>query len=192
MRVFGVYICYTFFMKNICVFAGSGPGHRPEYVLAATELGRQLAESQITMIYGGGRTGLMGAAADGALKAGGKVIGVIPTDLTGIELEHTGLTELIVTPDMHSRKAKMHLLSDAFIALPGGIGTFDELFEALCWAQLGFHNKPCGLLNIKGYYDPLIKLVNNAITEGFVSQKHQGLLLTGETPLELLYAFVNH
>ena len=177
-------------MRNICVFAGSGTGHRPEYALAAAELGRLLAENKLTMVYGGGSTGLMGAAADGALKAGGKVIGVIPTDLTGIELEHKGLTELVVTADMHTRKAKMHRLSDAFIALPGGIGTFDELFEALCWAQLGFHDKPCGLLNIKGYYDPLLKLVKNAVSEGFVTEKHLNLILTGQTPRELLSAFL--
>ena len=178
-------------MKNVCVFAGSGTGRRPEYARAASGLGRLLAERKITMVYGGGSTGLMGAVADGALKAGGKVIGVIPTDLTGIELEHKGLTELIVTADMHSRKAKMHRLSDAFIALPGGIGTFDELFEALCWAQLGFHEKPCGLLNIKGYFDPLLKLLRNAADEGFLSEKHLNLLLTGETPLELLTALLN-
>jgi hypothetical protein len=118
-------------MKSVCVFAGSGTGHRPEYLLAAAGLGRLLAENRITLVYGGSAAGLMGAAADGALKAGGRVIGVMPADLTGIELEHKTLTELIVTTDMHSRKAKMHQLSDAFIALPGGIGTFDELFEAL-------------------------------------------------------------
>ena len=178
-------------MRNICVFAGSGTGCRPEYVRVASELGRLLAESKITMVYGGGSTGLMGAAADGALKAGGKVIGVIPTDLTGQELEHTGLTELIVTADMHSRKARMHRLSDAFIALPGGIGTFDELFEALCWAQLGFHDKPCVLLNVKGYYDPLLKLISNAVSEGFIGEKNKNLLLTGETPQEVLSALLN-
>ncbi|MEI7481009.1 MAG: TIGR00730 family Rossman fold protein [Elusimicrobiota bacterium] len=177
-------------MRNICVFAGSGTGCRPEYVRVASELGRLLAESKITMVYGGGSTGLMGAAADGALKAGGKVIGVIPTDLTGVELEHKGLTELIVTSDMHTRKARMHRLSDAFIALPGGIGTFDELFEALCWAQLGFHDKPCGLLNIKGYYDPLLKLVASAVSEGFVNEKHRNLILTDESPRELLSALI--
>lgn len=177
-------------MRNLCVFAGSGAGRKPEYVLAAAELGGLLAENGITMVYGGGSTGLMGAAADGALKAGGRVIGVIPTDLTGIELEHKGLSELIVTSDMHSRKARMHRLSDAFIALPGGMGTFDELFEALCWAQLGFHDKPCGLLNTKGYYDPLLKLVRNAVSEGFIGEKHLNLLLTGDTPRELLSALL--
>jgi len=175
-------------MKNICVFAGSGAGRRPEYAAAAAGLGRLLAESGITLVYGGGSTGLMGAVADGALKAGGKVIGVIPTDLTGIELEHKGLTEMIVTGDMHSRKAKMHRLSDAFIALPGGIGTMDELFEALCWAQLGFHAKPCGLLNIKGYYDPLLKLMKNAVDEGFVKAADSARLLVGAEPRELLAA----
>jgi hypothetical protein len=173
-------------MKNICVFAGAGAGRKPEYAAGAAELGRLLAESGITMVYGGGSTGLMGLAADAALKAGGKVTGVIPESLTGIEVDHKGLTEMIVTTDMHSRKAKMHALSDAFIALPGGMGTFDELFEALCWAQLGFHDKPCGLLNIKGYYDPLLNLLKNAVDEGFVKKEHFDLVLTGPTPSELL------
>ena len=147
-----------------------------------------LAESGITLVYGGGRTGLMGIVADAALAAGGKVIGVIPEGLTGIELDHKGLSEMIVTANMHARKAEMHRLADAFIALPGGIGTFDELFEALCWAQLGFHNKPCGILNIKGYYTPLLKLVRNAVDEGFAGEKSLNLLLTGSTPKELLNA----
>ncbi len=175
-------------MNTICVFAGSGAGRLPEYTAAAAELGRLLAENRTTLVYGGGRTGLMGVVADAALAAGGKVIGVIPEGLTGIELDHKGLSEMIVTADMHSRKAGMHRLADAFIALPGGIGTFDELFEALCWAQLGFHNKPCGLLNIKGYYDPLLKLMRNAADEGFTDEKTLKLLLTGSTPKELLDA----
>ena len=162
----------------------------PEYAAAASGLGRLLAERGITLVYGGGSTGLMGAVADGALKAGGKVIGVIPTDLTGIELEHKGLTKMIVTGDMHSRKAKMHRLSDAFIALPGGIGTMDELFEAMCWAQLGFHAKPCGLLNVKGYFDPLLKLVKNAVDEGFVKEADSARLLVGAQPEELLAAIL--
>jgi len=177
-------------MKNICVFAGSGAGRLPEYAAAASALGRLLAGNGLTLVYGGGSTGLMGAVADGALKAGGKVIGVIPTDLTGIELDHKGLTEMIVTGDMHSRKAKMHRLSDAFIALPGGIGTMDELFEAMCWAQLGFHTKPCGLLNVKGYYDPLLKLVRNAVDEGFVKEADSARLLVGADPRELLDAIL--
>ena len=139
-------------MKNICVFAGSGGGRLPEYAAAAAGLGRLLAESRITLVYGGGSTGLMGAVADGALKAGGKVTGVIPTDLTGIEL--------------------------------------DELFEALCWAQLGFHAKPCGLLNIKGYYDPLLKLVKNAVDECFVKEADAARLLVGAEPCELLAAIL--
>lgn len=173
-------------MKNICVFAGSGTGRLSEYYDAAARLGRLLAESGLTLVYGGGRTGLMGAATDAALASGGKVIGVIPEALMGIELDHKGLSEMIVTADMRGRKAEMHRLSDAFIALPGGIGTFDELFETLCWAQLGFHDKPCGLLNTAGYYDPLLKLVRNAVEEGFAGEKHLRLLLTGSTPKELL------
>ncbi|MBU2573370.1 MAG: TIGR00730 family Rossman fold protein [Elusimicrobia bacterium] len=177
-------------MKTLCVYAGSSAGKLAEYSQAAGELGRLLGENGIKLVYGGGCTGLMGAVADGVLKAGGKVTGVIPAALTGIELEHKELTELIVTRTMHQRKAKMHELSDGFIALPGGIGTFDELFEALCWAQLGFHRKPCGLLNIKGYYDPLLKLVRNALDEGFVTDQHAKLLLEGATPRQLLNAFL--
>ena len=177
-------------MKHICVFAGSENGQRPGYPRAAAELGRLLAEKGITLVYGGGRTGLMGAAADAALAAGGKVVGVIPKGLTGIEVDHKGLTRMIVTADMHERKAEMHRLSDAFIALPGGIGTFDELFEALCWAQLGFHRKPCGLLNTGGYYDPLLKLIRNATDEGFADERPMKLLLTGTTPAELLEVII--
>lgn len=178
-------------MKAICVYAGAHPGRLKEYARGAAELGRLLAENGIKLVYGGGRTGLMGAVADGVLKAGGKAIGVIPEGLMGIELEHTGLTKLIVTPDMHTRKAKLHQLSDGFIALPGGIGTFDELFEALCWAQLGIHRKPCGLLNIKGYYDHLLKLVGNAQSEGFVLERHSKTLLQAATPRRLLAAFLS-
>lgn len=173
-------------MKNICVFAGAGGGRLDGYADAASGLGRLLAGEGLTLVYGGGRTGLMGAVADGALAAGGEVIGVIPRSLTGIELEHKGLTRMIVTPDMHARKAEMHRLSDAFIALPGGIGTFDELFEALCWAQLGFHHKPCGLLNALGYYDPLLKLIRNAMDEGFADERPLSLLHTAADPRELL------
>ncbi|MBI4801106.1 MAG: TIGR00730 family Rossman fold protein [Elusimicrobia bacterium] len=177
-------------MKAVCVYAGSSAGRLAQYARQAGELGGLLAGHRIKLVYGGGRTGLMGAVADGVLKAGGKVIGVIPAALTGLELEHKGLTELIVTRTMHQRKAKMHELSDGFIALPGGIGTFDELFEALCWAQLGFHRKPCGLLNIKGYYDPLLKLIKNALDEGFVTGQDSKLLLEGATPRRLLDAFL--
>ena len=173
-------------MKKICVFAGSGPGRLAKYAEAAAELGRRLAEKKIALVYGGGRTGLMGAVADGALKAGGRGIGVIPRSLTGMELDHKGLSRMIVTKDMHSRKAGMHRLADAFIALPGGIGTFDELFEALCWAQLGFHGKPCGLLNTAGYYDPLLRLVKNAVRSGFARGSDLARLLVGAEPGELL------
>jgi len=175
-------------MKSVCVFAGAGSGRLPQYSSAAAALGRLLARRGITLVYGGGRTGLMGAAADAALKAGGKVVGVIPKGLTGMELDHKGLSRMIVTRDMHSRKAEMHRLSEGFIALPGGIGTFDELFEALCWSQLGFHDKPCGLLNIKGYYDPLLKLVRNAVSEGFVADRHFAEILASPEPARLVSA----
>ncbi len=175
-------------MKHICVFAGAGSGRLPEYSAAAAELGRLLAANSLTLVYGGGSTGLMGVVADAALAAGGRVIGVIPESLTGIEVDHKGLSRMIVTADMHERKAEMHRLSDAFVALPGGVGTFDELFEALCWAQLGFHKKPCALLNAGGYYDPLLRLMRNAVDEGFTDKKTLGLLITAPAPGELLAA----
>ncbi|MCD4485146.1 TIGR00730 family Rossman fold protein [Chromobacterium vaccinii] len=155
-------------MKSICLFCGSNKGGNPEYEDAARAFGRALAEQNITLVYGAGNVGLMGVAADAALDAGGKVIGVIPEFLKAKEVAHMGLTELHVTETMHQRKAMMAQLSDGFVALPGGFGTFDELFEILTWAQLSVHNKPVGVLDAGGFYQPLQALVEHAVSEGFV------------------------
>jgi len=164
-------------MKRICVFCGSSSGNRPEYAAAAREMGRALADRKIGLVYGGGGVGLMGAVADACLAAGGEVIGVIPRGLATKELAHAGLTDLRVVETMHDRKALMAELADAFIALPGGFGTFEEFFEVLTWSQLGIHRKPCAFLNVAGYFDPLVTLFDHSVTEGFVYAEHRGLLL---------------
>ena len=163
--------------SRICVFCGSSGGARPEYAAAAGELGAYLAHHNITLVYGGGRTGLMGVVADAVLQAGGRVIGVMPRPLVDKEVAHLGLTELRVVASMHERKAKMAELSDAFIALPGGFGTFEEFFEVLTWSQLGLHAKPCGLLDVGGYYAPLVALADQAVACGFVRAEHRANLL---------------
>jgi uncharacterized protein (TIGR00730 family) len=177
-------------LHSVCVFCGSSVGVRPEFAQAAEEMGRLLAERQIRVVYGGGNVGLMGALANAALAAGGQVIGVIPQMLVDRELAHTGLTELRIVLSMHERKALMAELSDAFIALPGGLGTFEELFEVLTWAQLGIHNKPCGCLNVLAYFDALLALLNQAIAEGFLHQRH--LLSWSHDPQELLTMLQRH
>jgi uncharacterized protein (TIGR00730 family) len=177
-------------LRSVCVFCGSSVGVRPEFAQAAEEMGRLLAERQIRVVYGGGNVGLMGALANAALAAGGQVIGVIPQMLVDRELAHTGLTELRIVLSMHERKALMAELSDAFIALPGGLGTFEELFEVLTWAQLGIHNKPCGCLNVLAYFDALLALLNQAIAEGFLHQRH--LLSWSHDPQELLTMLQRH
>jgi uncharacterized protein (TIGR00730 family) len=164
-------------MKYLCVFCGSNFGARPIYKLAAQELGRTLGERGLGLVYGGGNVGLMGTIADAVLAAGGEAIGVIPKALVEKELAHVGLTQLHEVGSMHDRKAMMAELSDGFIAMPGGFGTFEEFCEVLTWAQLGFHKKPCGLLNIDGYYDPLITMFNHAVEEQFVHSRHQSLVL---------------
>lgn len=164
-------------MKRICVFCGSSAGNRPEYREAARQMGEALARRGIGLVYGGGRVGLMGALADGALAAGGEVIGVIPEALLRWEVGHLGLTELRVVDSMHTRKATMAELSDAFIGLPGGFGTLEELCEVLTWAQLGIHPKPCGLLNVAGFFDPLLTLFDHAVSEGFLRSQHRALVL---------------
>jgi uncharacterized protein (TIGR00730 family) len=168
-------------LKRICVFAGSSAGARPEYSAAADELGRTLAERQIGVVYGGGRIGLMGVVADAVLKAGGHVTGVIPHALAGREIAHAGLSDLRVVSSMHERKAMMADLSDGFIALPGGWGTLEELFEVLTWAQLGFHRKPCGLLNTSGYFDGLLSFLDYAVQERFVRPETRAMLLTASS-----------
>lgn len=173
-------------MRAIGVFCGSSAGHDPAYTQAAWQLGDLLARQNITVVYGGAQVGLMGSVADAALAAGGQVIGVIPRLLMDKELGHHGLTELRVVNTMAERKEVMMALSDAFIALPGGIGTLDELFEVWTTAQLGLQTKPCGLLNTLGYFDGLVGFLDHAVTEGFLRQQHRILLQLHEQPEALL------
>ena len=173
-------------IHTITVFSGSADHLHPDYVEAAAELGRLLAGRGIRLVYGAGRTGLMGAVSEGALSAGGEVIGVTPTVFNTTVLIHQGLTRLEVVENMHVRKARMHELADAFIALPGGYGTFEELFETLTWSQVGLHDKPVGLLNIRGYYDPLLGLIRHAREQGFMYPEHEALLVADDDPERLL------
>jgi len=173
-------------MQRICVFCGSQVGTNSLYQQAATDLGRLLAQHGYGLVYGGGHVGLMGVIADAVLASGGEVIGVIPESMVARELAHTGVTHLHVVPGMHERKARMAALADAFIALPGGYGTFEELFEVITWAQLGLHRKPIGLLNVAGYFNALKALVEHAITEGFIKSEHQRLLSIADDPATLL------
>ncbi|MCP4722847.1 MAG: TIGR00730 family Rossman fold protein, partial [Desulfobacteraceae bacterium] len=155
-------------MKKICVYCGSSPGRHPEYVAAARFLAEELLSRKIGLVYGGAHVGIMGEIADTVLKGGGEVIGIMPRALVDKEVSHPGLTELKIVDSMHQRKAMMADLSHGFIALPGGLGTIEELFEALTWAQLGFHKKPCGLLNARGYYDHLSAFLDHTVEEKFV------------------------
>jgi hypothetical protein len=173
-------------LTRICVFCGSNAGVRPEYAQAAANMGRLLAESGLSLVYGGGRVGLMGTLADAVLARGGQVIGVIPDSLVRREVVHTGLTDLRVVNTMHERKALMAELSDGFIALPGGFGTLDEFCEILTWAQLGLHRKPCALLNIEGYFDPLLALFDRAVREGFLHPDHRAMCIMGTDPAKIL------
>ncbi len=173
-------------LRAVCVFCGSSFGARPAYASAARAVGRLLAERGIALVYGGSNVGLMGVAADACLAAGGKVIGVIPRHLAAREVAHTGLTELRVVASMHQRKALMADLADAFLALPGGFGTFDELFETLSWSQLGLQRKPSGVLNGEGYFDATLQLVDRAVAEGFVRPEHRALLVADNDPASLL------
>jgi hypothetical protein len=175
-------------MRRVCVFCGSSVGQRPLYREAAARLGRLLAERGIEVVFGGGHVGLMGVLADAALAVGGRVIGVIPQALEERELAHRSLSELHVVESMHARKALMADLADGFIALPGGYGTFEELLEVVTWAQLRIHDKPSGLLNVGGFYDPLLAQIERAVVEGFVRQTHQSLLLAATDPEQLLAA----
>jgi uncharacterized protein (TIGR00730 family) len=173
-------------LERVCVYAGSSPGGDPAYRAAAEELARALVDRGIGVVYGGGNVGLMGVLADTALELGGNVIGVIPTSLVDKEIAHGGLTELRVVSSMHERKATMASLSDAFVALPGGIGTVEELVEVFTWTQLGLHDKPCAILNANGYYDQLISFLDHAVEEGFLRRKHRDLLIVADAPSELL------
>ncbi len=171
---------------RICVYMGSRDGSRPSYLEQSKALGKAMAHRGHGLVYGGGNTGLMGAVADEMLGAGVETYGVIPAALAELEVAHQGLTELVITNDMHQRKKAMLDRADAFIALPGGLGTFEELFEALTWQQLGFHSKPVGLLNIDGYYDGLIKFLETSVEAGFVSEHHHKSLIVSDNVEDIL------
>ena len=173
-------------MRRVCVFSGSRPGARPDYASAARALGGAIAQNGCGLVYGGASVGVMREIADAALAAGGEVIGVIPRALVDREVAHHGLTELRVVDTMHVRKATMAELSDGFVALPGGFGTLDELFEILTWAQLGMHRKPVGLVNVCGFWDPFLALVDHTVKEGFVPEDQRGLFLVESDPKLLL------
>lgn len=180
-------------MKRICVFAGSNLGNSSSYQVQARYLGEEIAKSGLELVYGGSSVGLMGEVANTVLERGGTVIGVLPTSLFRGEFVHPGLTRLIEVKDMHERKATMGNLSDAFIALPGGYGTFEELFEVISWAELGIHQKPIGLLNVEGYYTPLLNMIDHAIRAGFVQERHKEVLVVAEdapTLIKKLQEFV--
>ncbi len=179
-------------MKRITVFCGASAGNSPEYIEQAKELGETLAKNNIELVYGGARIGLMGAVADAVLANGGRVSGVLPDFLKSKEIAHSSLTELIIVKSMHERKTKMNDISDGVIALPGGFGTMDELFEMLTWAQLGLHQKPIGLLNTNGYYDGLVELIQSMTNKGFVSTMNQSMLTVSESIDELLSKMKNY
>jgi uncharacterized protein (TIGR00730 family) len=179
-------------LKSVCVFCGSNPGIDPIYAQAARSLGVAIASRGMTLVYGGGRVGLMGAIAEAVLGVGGKVIGVIPEALKRRELAFEAATELHVVDTMHERKQRMADLSDGFIALPGGFGTFEEFCEVITWAQLGVHTKPCGLLNVKGYYDHLLALFDHAVAEQLLYQRNRSIVITKSEPEELLDAMTRY
>jgi hypothetical protein len=179
-------------MEAICVYCGSSDKIHADYLTAAYEMGAALAGQQLRLVYGAGSTGLMGEVAKGALENGGEVIGVMPAIFNTPTLVHNGLTRLEIVDDMHKRKARLAELSDAFIALPGGFGTMEELFEMLTWAQIGLHKKPVGLLNVRHYFDPLLKLIENARVEGFIYSEHQELFTSSDKPSVLLEALTDH
>jgi uncharacterized protein (TIGR00730 family) len=179
-------------LNSVCLFCGSSPGASPAYAEAAALLGRTLAGRGRTLVYGGGRVGLMGIAADAALAAGGKVIGVIPEALATRELAHPGVTELRIVESMHERKAMMSELADGFIALPGGIGTLEEWFEVWTWSQLGFQTKPCGLLNVAGYYDHLLAFLDHMTSERFLTEAHRSMAIVDDQPERLLDRLASH
>jgi uncharacterized protein (TIGR00730 family) len=175
-------------MKRICVFCGSSAGSQAEYRACAEELGTEMTHRNIGLVYGGGNVGLMGAIADSVLEAGGEAIGVIPEHLMSREIGHKRLTKLHIVRSMHERKALMADLSDAFIALPGGFGTLEEFFEVLTWSQLGLHAKPCGIVNVLGYYTPLLAMLDHAVKEQFLKPQNRALVLARDRPAELLQA----
>jgi len=175
-------------MKRICVYCGSSIGNQPIHREAALAMGAVLASRRIGLVYGGGNVGLMGVIADAVLAGGGEVIGVIPQSLADREIAHSGVTDLRVVDSMHTRKALMADLSDAFIAMPGGVGTFEEFFEAVTWTQLGVHRKPCGLLNAGGFYTPLALFIDQAVTDGFIKPAHRAAIVVDDDPERLVNA----
>jgi uncharacterized protein (TIGR00730 family) len=176
-------------LRRVCVFCGSSSGREAGYRRLAEALGRTLAARRIGVVYGGGRVGLMGALADAALASGGEVVGVIPRALVDREIGHPGLTDLRVVGSMHERKALMAELADGFVALPGGIGTLEELFEVWTWAQLGLHAKPCALLDADGFFAPLVTFLDHLVRTGFVNHAHRAMLVTAASPEDVLAAF---
>ncbi len=176
-------------MRRLCVFSGSSPGGHPDYAQAAEELGRALAAQDLGVVYGGAQVGLMGTVADAALDAGGEVVGVIPQALVDREIAHTGLSELHVVGSMHERKARMAELADGFVALPGGMGTLEELFEIYTWTQLGLQSKPLGLLDVRGYYTQLVAFLDHAVAERFVTAEHREMLVVEQRAEALIEAF---
>jgi uncharacterized protein (TIGR00730 family) len=179
-------------MKRICIFCGSSTGTRSEYAETARAMGQALLRRGIGLVYGGGCVGLMGIVADAVMGGGGEVVGVIPEALVTRELAHGDITQLIVVHSMHERKAKMAELSDAFVALPGGYGTFEEFCEILTWAQLGLHRKPCGILNVNDYYEPLLRLFDNAVAEGFLRPANRRLVIEERDPSRLVDMLENY
>jgi uncharacterized protein (TIGR00730 family) len=173
-------------VRRLCVFCGSSPGARPAYTEVTEDLGQQLVEREITLVFGGATVGLMGRLADTVLSEGGEAIGVIPQALVDREIAHLGLTDLHVVDTMHERKQRMSDLADAFVALPGGLGTLDELFEIHTWAQLGMHSKPIGILNVDGYFDGLMSFLEHAVSERFVRADHRAMLIVEDEPAALL------
>lgn len=176
-------------LRNVCVYCGSSEGRDPAYSALARGLGRALVARGLGLVYGGASVGVMGAVADAVLGLGGRAVGVIPEALVRKEIAHGGLTELVVTSSMHERKTRMAELSDAFVALPGGIGTLEEIFEAWTWGQLGLHAKPCGFLSAAGYWDGLVAFLDHAVRERFVREPHRAMLVVSEDPEELLDRF---
>jgi uncharacterized protein (TIGR00730 family) len=176
-------------MERLCVYCGSSPGRNPAYVAAARAVGRLLAQRSIALVYGGGRVGMMGAVAEAAADGGGEVIGVIPESLAEREVADDRADELLVVDSMHERKREMADWAEGFLALPGGFGTLEEIVEVLTWAQLGFHEHPCGLLNVEGYFDDLVDFFDHQTAEGFVSETHRGMVVVEERPEALLDAF---
>lgn len=179
-------------MKAVCVFCGSSAGQSPRYVEVARAVGRALADAGIAVVYGGGKVGLMGAVADGALEAGGQVVGIIPKALMTKELAHKGVSELIVVETMHERKALMHARSDGFLTLPGGAGTLEELFEVWTWAQLGYHQKPCAILDVEGFYAPLLAHIDQMVSQGFLKAMYRDALIVGDDLEQVLTQMSQH